>query len=132
MCVKRTKKKSKTVCMSSLFLCNQQAKNEVPLSLLNTFLLLFNEKNKTKEISLRPNSSIKQNFFSFSFLILENKNDKKKFLTISCKTMRLHYTWIPSLLFLHKNCKHKPPKKQTNLLSIYCAHTTPIWRNILL
>jgi len=27
----KNKKKSKTVCMSSLFLCNQQAKNEVPL-----------------------------------------------------------------------------------------------------
>jgi len=30
-CAWKEQKKSKTVCMSSLFLCNQQAKNEVPL-----------------------------------------------------------------------------------------------------
>ena len=93
MCVKRTKKNQIKNCVYvvAVFCVINKPKMKF-LSLLNTFLLLFNEKNK-RNIFATKFIHKKQNFFSFSFLILENKNDKKKFLIkISCKTMRLHYT----------------------------------------
>jgi len=49
------------------------------LSLLNTFLLLFNEKQNKRNI-FATKFIHKAKLFSFSFLILENKNDKKKVL----------------------------------------------------
>jgi len=78
MCVKRTKKNQK-LCVCRRCFCVINKPKMKFLSLLNTFLLLFNEKQNQNKRNIFATKFIhKAKLFSFSFLILENKNDKKK------------------------------------------------------